>query len=124
MNAKIVDIGRLIAFVAVIPMIGVAAIIWYTSLQNLTNDFYYQLLLSVGPGLFIWMLIAEDEKPSHNRSSTKDIIKALLIMFACYVEITMGHLIPLYDTTQLLINQTAAWIALLGSIVIIVGALA
>jgi len=123
MKAKIVDIGRLIAFVGVIPMIGVAFIVGVSSLSVLSDCLLQLLSISVAPGFFIWVMIAEGDKPSWGGSSVKDIIKALLIIFAGILAIIQVPYVPLYDVMQHMVNQTGAWIAILGAIVIIIGAL-
>lgn len=123
MNAKIVDIGRIIAFVGVIPMIGVAFVVGVSFLSTISDCLMQLLASSVAPGFFIWVMIAEGDKPSWGGSGIKDIIKALLMIFAGILTIVQVSYVPLYNSMQNSINQAGAWIAILGAIVIIIGAL-
>jgi hypothetical protein len=123
MNNKFVDIGRIIAFIGVIPMIGVAFIVGVSFLPNISDCLVQLLASSMAPGFFIWVMIAEGNKPSWGGSGSKDIIKALLIIFAGILAIVQVPYISLYNSMHNMINQTGAKISILGAIVIIIGAL-
>jgi hypothetical protein len=123
MNIKIVEIGRIIAFIGVIPMMGVAAAVAYSQLPEISSLYMQIMTGSVAPGSFIWIILAEGDTPSWGRSSTKDIFKALLIISAGLVALIQVPYMYLYDSMQLMISQTGVMISVIGAIVIIIGAL-
>lgn len=124
MNTKIVDGGRIVAFMGVIPMVGVAFIVFYTNL-SIFSDYFMQLLAgSVAPGFFIWVLIAESDNSAWGGSTIKIIIIALLMIFACILAIVQVPYLPLYNSMQNSISQFGALIAIFGAIIIMIGALA
>jgi hypothetical protein len=126
MNRDIIDIGRLIAFLGVLPMF-VVAVMLLASLPPNPSEYMSQLVAtSVGPAVVIWLILSPaglGVRSSWGESRSKDIIKALLIIISALGAFLLTPYLGIYTAMNNMISQTGAAISMFGGIMIIVGAL-
>ena len=126
LNRDIIDIGRFVAFIGVIPMIIVALMVAASLPPDPSETMSQMLSVSVGPAAFIWLILSPGGlgiRSSWGESRPKDIIKALLIILSGIVVFLLGPYVVLYTALNDLINQVGAAISIFGGIMIIIGAL-
>jgi hypothetical protein len=126
LNRDIIDIGRVVAFIGVIPMIIVALMVAASLPPDPSENMNQMLAVSVGPAAFIWLILSPGGlgiRSSWSESRPKDIIKALLIILSGIGVFLLGPYVVLYTDLHDLINQVGAAISIFGGIMIVIGAL-
>jgi hypothetical protein len=126
LNRDIIDIGRFIAFLGVLPMIVVALLV-AASLPPDPSEYLAQVAAtSIGPAALIWLILSPGGlgiRSSWGESRSKDIIKALLIIISAVGAFLLTPYLGMYTAMNNMINQAGAAISIFGGIMIIIGAL-
>jgi hypothetical protein len=126
LNRDIIDIGRVVAFIGVIPMIIIALLVAASLPPNPSETMSQMFAVSVAPAAFIWIILSPAGlgiRSSWGESRTKDIIKALLIIISGIGVFLLTPYSVLYTDLNNLINQVGAAISIFGGIMIIIGTL-
>ena len=125
MNRNILDIGRVVALIAVIPMIIVALMV-AVSLPSDSSEILRQMFaVSAAPAIFILGVLFPAIlriRSSWGKSPFRDTIKGLLIILAGIAVFLLAPYSTLYTDLNNLINQVGAAISIVGGLLIIIGA--
>jgi hypothetical protein len=125
MNRDILDIGRVVALIGVIPMIIVALLV-ATSVPSDSSEILRQMLaVSAAPAIFILCVLFPAIlriSSSWGKSRSRNTIKGLLIVLAGIAVFLLAPYSTLYTDLNNLINQAGAAIAIVGGLLIIIGA--
>jgi hypothetical protein len=122
MDRDIVDIGRLISFLGVLPMIAIALL----KLASLPPGPSEYVAISVAPAALIWLFVSPAGlgiRSAWGESSAKDIFRAILIILSGIGAFLLAPYLGLYSPMDHMINQAGAAISIFGAIVITIGAL-
>jgi hypothetical protein len=125
MDKGIVEIGRIIAVIGVIPMIIVLLMVAASLPPDPPEALSQALAVSGASAAFIWLIASPGGlgiRSSWGESSSKDIIKALLIMLGALGAFLLTPQFGMYTSMENLINQAGAAISIFGGVVIIIGA--
>jgi hypothetical protein len=126
MNKGIVEIGRVIGIIGVLPMIVVLLMVAASLPPDPPEGLSQAVAVSGASAAFIWLIISPGGlgiRSSWGVSSSKDIIKALLIVLAGLGAFLLTPLFGMYTAMENLINQAGAAVSIFGGILIIVGAI-
>lgn len=126
MNRDIIGIGRGVGLIGVIPMIIVALMV-AASLPSDSSEILSQMFaVSAAPAIFIVSVLFPAIlriRSSWGESRSRDTVKGLLVVLGGIAVFLLAPYSTLYSDLNNLINQAGAAIAIVGGLMIIIGAL-